>query len=257
MLRKRIQLGLIHAAVAITLVPINSTLNRIMIEDLGVLAIVVVLLFSPPYLFSFIQVAIGSFSDRHPLFGLRRTPYIAAGLVLCVLGLMLAAQVALILPTDFWTGLGLGILTFGAWGMGFNFATVSYFSLASEISGEEGRSRTTAVMFFIMIVCIILSAATLSVMLEDYSPKRLQTAFTLIALVALGMGILGLIGLEPRAGAVQSAERRYRLSEVFAEIRRNPQVSLFFVYLMLMLAAVLGQDVLLEPFAARAFDLPI
>jgi len=257
MLRKRIQLGLIHAAVAITLVPINSTLNRIMIEDLGVLAIVVVLLFSPPYLFSFIQVAIGSFSDRHPLFGLRRTPYIAAGLVLCVLGLMLAAQVALILPTDFWTGLGLGILTFGAWGMGFNFATVSYFSLASEISGERGRSRTTAVMFFILIVCIILSAATLSAMLEDYSPERLQTAFTLIALVALGMGILGLIGLEPRAGAVQTAERRYRLTEVFAEIRRNPQVSLFFIYLMLMLAAVLGQDVLLEPFAARAFDLPV
>ena len=32
---KSIQLGLIHGAIAITLVPINSTLNRIMIEDLG------------------------------------------------------------------------------------------------------------------------------------------------------------------------------------------------------------------------------
>jgi MFS transporter, BCD family, chlorophyll transporter len=71
---KRIQLGLIHAAVAVTLVPINSTLNRILIEDLGVYATLVVLLFSPPYSVSFIQVAIGSFSDRHPLFGYRRTP---------------------------------------------------------------------------------------------------------------------------------------------------------------------------------------
>jgi BCD family chlorophyll transporter-like MFS transporter len=95
--------------------------------------------------------------DRHPLFGLRRTPYIAAGLLLCVLGLILAAQVALILPENFWLGLGLGILTFGAWGMGFNFATVAYFSLASEISPEQGRSKTTATMFFIMIVSIILS----------------------------------------------------------------------------------------------------
>jgi len=32
MLRKRIQLGLIHVAVAMTLVPINSTLNRVMIK---------------------------------------------------------------------------------------------------------------------------------------------------------------------------------------------------------------------------------
>ena len=257
MLRKRIQLGLIHAAVAITLVPINSTLNRIMIEDLGIYAILVVLLFSPPYLFSFIQVAIGSFSDRHPVLGLRRSPYIAAGLILCVIGLMLAAQVALLLPTNFWMGMGLGILTFGAWGMGFNFATVSYFSLASELSGENGRSRTTAVMFFIMIVSIIISAAALSAMLEDYSPEQLQRSFMLVALVALGMGILGLLGLEPRSTTEMIVERRYSISEVFREVRQNPQVSLFFIYLLLMLAAVLGQDVLLEPFAARAFDMSV
>ena len=72
-----------------------------MIEDLGILAIVVVLLFSPPYLFSFIQVGIGSFSDRYPLFGFRRTPYIAVGLVLCSAGLLLATRVALTLPENF------------------------------------------------------------------------------------------------------------------------------------------------------------
>lgn len=257
MLRKRLQLGLIHAAVAVTLVPINSTLNRIMIEDLGIYATLVVLLFSPPYLFSFIQVAVGSFSDQHPIFGLRRSPYIVAGLVLCVLGLMLAAQVALILPQNFWAGLGLGVLTFGAWGMGFNLATVSYFSLASELSGDQGRSRTTAVMFFLMIISIILTAAGLSVMLKDFSSQRLQDSFMLIALVALGMGILGLVGLEPRSLVTPAVERRYSLSEVFHEVRQNPQVTLFFVYLLLMLAAVLGQDVLLEPFAARAFDMPV
>ena len=70
MLVKRIQLGLIHAAVAMTLVPINSTLNRVMIKELALSATLVAALASLPYLFSPIQVAIGSFSDRHPLFGL-------------------------------------------------------------------------------------------------------------------------------------------------------------------------------------------
>ena len=84
MLLKRLQLGLIHAAVAMTLVPINSTLNRVMIKELALSATLVAVLASLPYLFSPIQVAIGSYSDRHPLFGLRRTPYILLGLLFCV-----------------------------------------------------------------------------------------------------------------------------------------------------------------------------
>ena len=56
---KRVQIGLIHMAVAMTLVPINSTLNRVMIKDLAISATLVALLASLPYLFSPVQVAIG------------------------------------------------------------------------------------------------------------------------------------------------------------------------------------------------------
>jgi BCD family chlorophyll transporter-like MFS transporter len=257
MLLKQIQLGLIHAAVAITLVPINSTLNRILIEDIGILAIVVTLLFSPPYLFSLIQVGIGSFSDKFPVWGFRRTPYIAAGLVFCVTGLILATQVVYLILENLWLGIGLGILTFGAWGMGFNLATVSYFSLASELSGEEGRSKTTSIMFFIMILFIIGTAAGISNYLETYTPERLQNAFTMVAFIALIMGILGLFKLETRHSKSTIAERRHSLREIYNEISANSQVKRFFIYLVLMLAAVLGQDVLLEPFAARAFGIPV
>jgi len=47
-----------------------------------------------PYIFSPLQVAIGSYSDRHPIFGLRRTPYILLGLLLCVGGLVVSPEVA-------------------------------------------------------------------------------------------------------------------------------------------------------------------
>ena len=62
MLLKRLQLALIHTAVAMTLVPINSTLNRVMIFDLGISKTLFTLLAIFPYLLSPIQVAIGSFS---------------------------------------------------------------------------------------------------------------------------------------------------------------------------------------------------
>jgi BCD family chlorophyll transporter-like MFS transporter len=40
-------------------------------------------------------------------------------------------------------------------------------------------------------------------------------------------------------------------------ITANPVARLFFVYLLLLLAAILGQDVLLEPFGAQAFGMTL
>ena len=257
MLLKRLQLGLIHVAVAMTLVPINSTLNRVMIKELALSATLVALLASLPYLFSPIQMAIGSFSDRHPILGLRRSPYIALGLILCVLGVVLSPQAAFLLSSNFWAGFGLGLVTFGAWGMGFNFATVSYLSLASELSGEKGRSKTIAVMWFMMISSIIVTAIALSQMVDPYTPQALSRAFWIIGLAALVLGSLGLLGLERRSVGGQTASEGYSWGIMLASILENRQARLFFWYLTVLLAAILGQDILLEPFGGEAFGMSV
>jgi len=257
MLIKRIQLGLIHVAVAMTLVPINSTLNRVMIKELAVSATLVAILASLPYLFSPIQVAIGSFSDRYPVFGYRRTPYILLGLLLTVIGVVLSPLVAYTLPVNWWAGILLGVLVFGSWGMGYNFASVSYLSLASELSGEKGRSRTVAVMWFMMITSIILTAIALSRMLDPYTPGALQRAFWMVGLVALLLGLLGLFRLEKRSSGVTPVSEGYSWSAMFRVILQNRQATLFFWYLVILLAAILGQDILLEPFGGQAFDMTV
>jgi len=257
-LRQRVQLGLVHIAVAITLVPINSTLNRVMIKELALSATLVAVLASLPYLFSPLQMAIGSFADRHPLFGWRRTPYIALGLLLCVAGVVLSPLAAYQMAENFWSGLFLGILVFGAWGMGFNFSTVSYLSLASELSGEKGRSRTISVMWFMMISGIIVTAITLSRLLSTYTPAAVETAFLVIGGVALVLGMLGLAGLEPRdTGKRAPNSQRQSWLDFGRAVAANPQARLFFVYLILLLGAILGQDILLEPFAGETFHLPV
>ena len=258
MLRKRIQLGLIHAAVAMTLVPINSTLNRVMIKELAISAALVAVLASLPYLFSPIQVAIGSFSDRFPLFGFRRTPYILTGFLLCVLGMVVLPHIAFLIAERWWEGLFLSILAFGAWGMGYNLATVSYFSLASEISGEKHRSRTIAVMFFMMILVIILTSILLGQLLESYSPALLSRAFLIVGGLALTMGLLGMIGLESRtAQGSQTSPEGQSWQHLYRSLTSNRQVTIFFWYLILLLTAILGQDILLEPYGAEAFNLPV
>ena len=257
MLLKRFQLGMIHVAVAMTLVPINSTLNRVMIKELALSATLVAVLASLPYLFAPLQVMIGSFSDRHPLLGYRRSPYIVLGLALCVLGLTLSPQAAFLLAEDTAAGVLLGILAFGAWGMGFNFATVAYLSLATELSGEQGRGKTIAVMWFMMIVSIIFTAIALSQMVDPYTPQALQRAFWIVAATALVLGLLGLVGLEKRTTQPASAGEEYSWGTLARFILQNHQATYFFVYLTILLAALLGQDILLEPFGGEAFGLTV
>ena len=255
---KRIQLGLIHVAVTITLVPINSTLNRIMIKELALSALLVAVLVSLPYLFSPIQVAIGSFSDKHPLFGWKRTPYIAVGLLFCIGGVIASPYIAYLLPENYWLGVLAGVFVFGAWGMGYNLASVSYFALATEISGEKRRSRTIAVMFFMMIVSIIFTSLTVSALLEDYTVQALNQAFLLVGIAASIFGLIGLFRLEERNTTTPTAEgEHYSWKEMFSAITSNKQATRFFWYLLLLLTAILGQDILLEPYGAEAFGLSV
>ncbi|HEY2981366.1 MAG TPA: BCD family MFS transporter [Anaerolineales bacterium] len=259
MFLKRFQLGLIHVAVAMTLVPINSTLNRVMIKELAISATLVAVLASLPFLFSPIQVVIGSYSDRHPIFGFRRTPYILAGLILCVAGVSASPYVAFLMADHFALGILAGLLAFGAWGMGYNLAAVCYLSLASELSGEGGRGKTIATMWFMMIVAIIVTAIGLSHMVDPYTPQALIRAFGYVAASALTLGLLGLLGLESRSApdSAQPASETYSFDQMASVILSNPVGKIFFVYLFLLLAAILGQDVLLEPFGAEAFGMSV
>jgi len=260
MFLKRLQLGLIHVAVAMTLVPINSTLNRVMIKELAISATLVAILASLPYLFAPIQVAIGSYSDRHPILGFRRTPYILAGLILCVAGLLVSPYVAFLMADNLPLGIFVGVLAFGAWGMGYNLSSVSYLSLASEISGENGRGKTIATMWFMMIVSIIATAIGLSRLVDPYTPEALIRAFGYVAATALILGLIGLVRLEPRSNRNTDSSQHsetYTVKQMTSAITQNPVARVFFVYLLLLLAAILGQDVLLEPFGAEAFGMTV
>ncbi len=282
---KNIRLGLLHVAVAITFVLINGVLNRVMINDMGILATVVAALVVLPYLLSPLQVWIGQYSDTHPLWGYRRTPYIALGLLLHVGGAMLTPYAAFLMRPEgsagghgglATQGLLLGVLAFGAWGIGYNLAVVAYLSLASDLSTERQRPRTIAIMWFMMIVSIIISAIVVSHAIEPYSDAQLLRVFELAALAALALGVLGIAGLEPRLyggasvpahatsvpahpASVPASRLQSRASQRAAiqAVLGNPQARLFFVYMILLLAAILGQDILLEPFGAHAFGMSV
>ncbi len=256
---RSIRLGLIHVAVAITFVLINGVLNRVMIHDLRILASVVAVLAVLPYLLSPLQIWLGQYSDTHPLLGYRRTPYIVLGVLMCLGGAALTPYAALAMSADRLRGLLLGAAAFGAWGMGYNIAVVGYLALASDLSEEHQRSRTIAIMWFMMIAGVIVTAIVASRALEPYSEAQLVRVFGRGCLIALGIAALGLAGLEPRwrASTAGPAQSRPSQRAALRAVLGNPQARIFFIYLILMLAAILGQDVLLEPYGAQQFGMSV
>jgi BCD family chlorophyll transporter-like MFS transporter len=248
-----IRLSAIHVAVALTLLPIDSTLNRIMISELGIPASLVALLIAVPYVLSPMQMWIGALGERYPLWGWRRSPYIVLGLVLCASGSALAPQAAFGIYDGVWWGIPLGFVAFGAWGFGFNFATVSYLSLATELSGSQQRARVVGVMWFVLIISMIIGGIAFARSIEPYTHERLIVAFEQMSLLALVIGLLGVIGLEPRHTQVDETEARMSWGQTWQFVSDNPQAKQFFVYLIMLLIAILGQDVILEPYAADIF----
>jgi BCD family chlorophyll transporter-like MFS transporter len=114
-------------------------------------------------------------------------------------------------------------------------------------------------MWFMMIVSIIATAIGLSRMVDPYTPEALIRAFNYVAASALTLGLLGLIKLEPRSSIADLNPRSesYSVKQMMSAITENPVARIFFVYLLLLLAAILGQDVLLEPFGAQAFGMTV
>ncbi|MEO1286333.1 MAG: BCD family MFS transporter, partial [Chloroflexota bacterium] len=253
---KNFQLGLLHVAVAISFVAINGVLNRVMITDLGILSTIVAALIVVPYVLSPAQVWIGQYSDTHPIWGYRRSPYILLGMILCFAGMVITPNAALLLASNFGVGIAVGLVAFGLWGVGYNLAVVSYLSLASDLSNDGQRSRTIAVMWFMMIVGIIISAIIIGRALEPYSEAQLFRVFFIAAGVGMGLTFFGLFRLEKRYVEQETQSRHSQKTAIHA-VLNNSQARVFFIYLILMLVAILGQDVLLEPYGGYVFGMSV
>ena len=131
-------------------------------------------------------------------------------------------------------GIIAGLLAFGAWGMGYNLSAVCYLSLASELSGENGRGKTIATMFTIMVIGLIATGIGLSRMVPTYIPEVLTRAFLIVAASALTLGLIGLFKLEPHSSTSSSTAKAdtHTVKQMTTAITENPVAKIFFIYLL-------------------------
>lgn len=258
--KRVLQLALVHVGVTITVVPVTGTLNRIMIYEMGLAATVVSFLVALPYLLSPLQVAVGDWTDRHPLWGRHRSPWMVIGGLMASFGSYMTVHTVLWMEDNFVLGLAAAMCAFLIWGVGVNVSSVSYLSLVTDLSegNERWRSRTVSFMWSAMILSTIVIAILVARLLEPYSHEALVTAFGFVWLIASLFVLVGSARVEPppvsgRAihNTADNPAVAYRL------VAHNPSARRFFVYLLIVLVSIYAQDVLLEPFGAEALAMSV
>jgi BCD family chlorophyll transporter-like MFS transporter len=251
---------MVHVGVSITVVPVTSTLNRLMIADMHLSALWVSVLVSLPYLLSPLQVWVGAWADRNPIAGRHRSPWIVLGGLMASFGGYLTGHAIYWMQQDGGWGMLVAALCFLVWGMGVNIASVSYLSLLSETSsgGEGWRSRAVSVMWTVMILATIFTGLGLAAMLDPFSPEALYTALGVVWLVSSLLVLVGAANLEP--ATAQHAIPQHSAGNpihAYRVLAGNPTARRFFVYLLLVLIAIHAQDVMLEPYGADVLGMPV
>lgn len=263
--KKVIQLACVHVGVSITVVPVTSTLNRVMIADMQLSATLVALLVALPYLLSPLQVFIGDWTDRFTVWRRHRSPWMVLGGLMAAFGSYFTAHAAFLVYDHEAVGLLAAVGAFLLWGIGVNVASVSYLSLVTDLTDDDEawRSRAVSVMWTAMILSTIVVSVLLARMLAPVTDvltaqgeAALYNAFGAVWTLSCLLVLVGSSRIEPAASPERQVSNTannpltaYRL------LAANPTARRFFVYLLLVLVSIHAQDVLLEPYGAEAFNM--
>ena len=256
-----VRLAFFPIAYGLTGVFIGSTLNRVMIADLGLPASLVGLLFAIPLLFSPIRVWLGYRSDGYPILGLRREPYMIAGMLITGLGVFAATWTAVSTGA---AGAGLvlgGLLAFLIYGFGRNLGHNTFQALLADKFSKEARPRAVTAYEVATLFGFIVGAGFLGSALEVYDPARMVSVAIGTATAAFVLTLLAAIGNEPRridlAPVAEKARSTSFKETLNSVLLGDPQVRLFFILIMLTFIGTLAQDVLLEPYGGLVLGMEV
>lgn len=252
-----VRLGLVQTSLGAIVVLTTSTLNRIMVVELALPAMLPGILVAIHYFVQLSRPRFGFGSDN----GQRRTPWIIGGVAILGLGGVLAAVATAWMATHLVFGTVLATVAFLLIGAGVGASGTCLLVLLAASVDAKRRAAAASITWIMMIAGFAVTAGVAGAFLDPFSFTRLITISSIVALLALATTSLALRKLEgpsvtgnAATTAASDAEQtsfRAALTEVFAE----PHTRRFAVFVFVSMLAYSAQDLVLEPFAGAVFGL--
>jgi BCD family chlorophyll transporter-like MFS transporter len=226
----------------------TSTLNRVMVVELALPALVPGLLVGLHYAMQLSRPGWGHWSDLSR----RRTPWIIGGMTVLALGGFLAALGVAIGASMPVPGLLLSVLAYALIGAGAGASGTSVLAFLAASTAPRRRAAAATIIWLMMIFGIAATAGIVGALLDPYSPARLLTIVACVAVGAVVLTALAVLGLE-KGGTVPAVAVRQPLREGIAEIWAEPKARRFTQFVFLSMTAYFMQELILEPYAGLVF----
>ena len=250
-----VRLGLVQTALGAIVVLTTSTLNRVMVVEMALPAVLPGLLVALHYAVQTTRPRWGYGSDV----GGRRTPWIVGGMATLALGGWLAAVATALMAEHLAAGVALAVVAFILVGLGVGAAGTSLLVLLAKRVEPHRRPAAATIVWVMMIAGFIVTAGIAGHHLDPFSHARLVAVTGVVSVMALALAVVAVWGVEgdgspaslhaaPAASAPKPAFRA-ALAEVWAE----PQARRFSIFVALSMFAYSAQDLILEPFAGTVF----
>jgi MFS transporter, BCD family, chlorophyll transporter len=244
------RMGLVQASLGAIVVLMTSTLNRVMVVELTLPAMLPGALVALHYAVQLLRPRMGYGSDV----GQRRTPWIIGGMAALASGAVLAAVATMLMGPSFLLGFAVAILAYVLIGLGVSAAGTSLLVLLAKRVIPERRAAAAAIVWMMMITGIIISAGLGGKSLDPYSPERLIAVTAAVAAIAFVVATIAIWGVEGHGVANDGAgEAKAPFLTALREVWGEPPARRFTIFVFMSMLAYNMQDLILEPFAGAIF----
>ena len=253
-----LRLGLVQMALGSIVVLATSTMNRIMVVELALPAMIPAALVALHYAVQILRPRFGFGSDL----GDRRTPWIVGGIAALGVGATLATVAMALMPQSRGIGIGLAIVSFSIIGAGVGAAGTSLLVLLAKRVVEKRRPIAATMVWLMLIVGFVITSIIVGKVLDPYTPMRLVAITATVSVIALALTMLALYRIESTvqrmtATSTVSPSQAARPDFIAAlkEVWDEPQARRFTIFVFISMLAYSGQELILEPFAGAAFGM--
>lgn len=254
------RLGLRELAAGMGSVLLLGVLNRVLKVELGVSLGVVAAILASYNLAAPFALAVGHRSDRYPIFGRRRVPYIIGGSVVAGIAVAAAPHVAGQLVggiTAF--AVVTTVALFIAMGFGMYGSGAVFLALLADIVPERERAHAISVVY-IMLMVGVMAGVGLTVGVIEEDAGNLGTLFLIAGILIIVLTTIAVWGKEPKLTRVSESEKSVAyvpFSQALKNIASMRQARLFFAFSTVSVIFLLLQQSVLEPYGGDVLGLSI
>lgn len=243
-----IRLGLVQMCLGAVVVLTTSTLNRLMVVELALPALL------PGFLVALhygIQISRPNWGYRSDTSG-NRTRWVIGGMAILSSGAFLAALAIPVLEKAFAAGLTMSILAYAMIGLGAGASGTSLLALLATATAPHRRAAAATITWLMMIFGIAVTATTVGANLDPYSHPLLMRIVGIVTVGAVILTSLAIWRVE-RGVDAQPEPDRMPFMEGLREVWAEPKARMFTLFVFLSMTAYFMQELILEPYAGLVF----